>query len=222
MTLVEVTAPSDLPEGYEFSVEVNGETKTVIVPAGGVKEGQAFEGQLKEVEEEQVVEAKAVEGEGEEDPIKTGGWGAEFCVCTQLCCKTVWWLAWCCTPLAMAQVQERLKVDCLGTPVPKGERTQAWDTVSAVFWVLFILGLVFPIFWTVLAIYTLVIVTLTRYKMRHKYSIPPSKSCGCCDGCLGDCCASYWCTCCVVTQMSVHVTPDLENARTRCCTSTGL
>lgn len=40
--LVEVTAPSDLPEGYVFEAVANGESIQVTVPPGGVKGGQVF------------------------------------------------------------------------------------------------------------------------------------------------------------------------------------
>jgi hypothetical protein len=40
--MMEVVAPATLSEGYEFDVEVNGETLSVKVPQGGVEEGQKF------------------------------------------------------------------------------------------------------------------------------------------------------------------------------------
>ena len=39
---VEVTAPSDLPEGFVFDAVANGQTFSVTVPAGGVSRGQTF------------------------------------------------------------------------------------------------------------------------------------------------------------------------------------
>ena len=40
--MVEVSAPSDLPEGYVFDAVANGQTFSVTVPAGGVSRGQTF------------------------------------------------------------------------------------------------------------------------------------------------------------------------------------
>ena len=40
---VEVTAPSDLPEGFVFDAVANGQTFSVTVPAGGVSRGQTAE-----------------------------------------------------------------------------------------------------------------------------------------------------------------------------------
>ena len=40
--MVEVSAPSDLPEGYVFDAIANGRTFSVTVPAGRVSRGQTF------------------------------------------------------------------------------------------------------------------------------------------------------------------------------------
>ncbi|DAZ97252.1 TPA: hypothetical protein N0F65_010414 [Lagenidium giganteum] len=36
-----------------------------------------------------------------------------------------------------------------------------------------------------------------RGKIRQRFNIPGS--------CLGDCCATCWCSCCVIAQMATHV-----------------
>ena len=40
--MIEVTVPSDLPEGYVFDAVADGQTFSVTVPAGGVRRGQIF------------------------------------------------------------------------------------------------------------------------------------------------------------------------------------
>ncbi|EJK54677.1 hypothetical protein THAOC_25675, partial [Thalassiosira oceanica] len=42
LPMVEVVAPSDLPEGYVFDAVENGKSFSVTVPAGGVSRGQTF------------------------------------------------------------------------------------------------------------------------------------------------------------------------------------
>jgi hypothetical protein len=44
MTKVKVEAPSNLEEGYQLTAEVDGNAVVVIVPEGGVKQGEKFEG----------------------------------------------------------------------------------------------------------------------------------------------------------------------------------
>jgi hypothetical protein len=44
MTKVKVEAPSNLEEGYQLTAEVDGTAVVVIVPEGGVKQGEEFEG----------------------------------------------------------------------------------------------------------------------------------------------------------------------------------
>eukprot|EP00980_Cylindrotheca_fusiformis_P004294 scaffold918_cov126-Cylindrotheca_fusiformis.AAC.73 len=39
---VNIVAPSDMEEGYQFDAQVDGKTFTVTVPEGGVKAGQEF------------------------------------------------------------------------------------------------------------------------------------------------------------------------------------
>lgn len=62
-------------------------------------------------------------------------------------------------------------------------------------------------------IYILIAMIRTRMTMRNKYQIPGT-CCG--DGCLGDCCCSYWCSCCIVSQMARH-TNDYNMYPVSCC-----
>ena len=44
MTKVKVEAPSNLEEGYQLTADVDGNSVVVVVPEGGVKQGEEFEG----------------------------------------------------------------------------------------------------------------------------------------------------------------------------------
>ena len=72
-----------------------------------------------------------------------------------------------------------------------------------------VLNLAFGIFYVVL-------LARTRRRIRSKYGIPEQR----CHGCE-DCCQSFWCACCTVSQMARH-TADYENYPALCCSATGL
>ena len=65
----------------------------------------------------------------------------------------------------------------------------------------------------VFVLYFLIATCRTRRQIRTKYAIPPS----CCQDGLDDCCCTYWCTCCVVSQMARH-TNDYDEYPVLCCT----
>jgi len=65
-------------------------------------------------------------------------------------------------------------------------------------------------------IYTLVIITKTRKKLRQKYEIPETH----CHGCEDLCCA-FWCGNCASAQMA-RQTADYDAEAAFCCTNTGL
>jgi hypothetical protein len=44
MTKVKVEAPTNLEEGYQLTADVDGASVVVVVPEGGVKQGEEFEG----------------------------------------------------------------------------------------------------------------------------------------------------------------------------------
>jgi hypothetical protein len=50
-----------------------------------------------------------------------------------------------------------------------------------------------------LVLFLVIKVCLARAQVRRAFAIPGSE--------CGDCCLSYWCTCCVVTQMYRHTRP---------------
>ncbi len=68
----------------------------------------------------------------------------------------------------------------------------------------------------IFAVFTWIIVTRTRKRIRSKYSIPAKNF-----GEYEDFCCSLWCTCCTLSQMARH-TADYETYAARCCSETGL
>ena len=81
---VQVVAPMDLQEGYQLQVEINGQTQTVTVPAGGVKEGQSFQAAPMGGGAGAAVPTK----DGAVHVIPSGKWRDGLCeCCTFGCCQ---------------------------------------------------------------------------------------------------------------------------------------
>lgn len=68
----------------------------------------------------------------------------------------------------------------------------------------------------IFGMYFLVATIRTRMAVRAQHNID-QEACG---G-IEDCCCSYWCRCCVTTQM-MRQTADYERQPAACCTETGL
>ena len=84
--LVEVVAPMALSGGYRLPVQVNGLRKVVLVPAGGVKEGQTFQ-------------AQPFDDDGVAHHIPVGRWRDGLCDClTHGCCHAMCCLGFWCEP----------------------------------------------------------------------------------------------------------------------------
>jgi len=107
---VEIEAPSNLPEGYEFDAKLNGSTFKVVVPKGGVVKGQRFH-----VPVTLQNTSKPSEGQVSKKPV--GKWRDGLCDCFSLgCFHPVCCLAYWCTPILMGQVLGRSGLDWLGSP----------------------------------------------------------------------------------------------------------
>jgi Cys-rich protein (TIGR01571 family) len=65
----------------------------------------------------------------------------------------------------------------------------------------------------ILGLFLLVLLIKTRGFIRQMSSIPGNS--------FKDCCASFWCSCCTVTQMAFH-TADYNAYSPACCSDTGL
>lgn len=91
-TVAQVVAPSNLEEGYVLDVVLDGKTCGVIVPPGGVKEGESFQGEV-------VHDVKTAKASSDDVVhfIPEGKWRDDCCDCCSLgCCHPLFWLTWCC------------------------------------------------------------------------------------------------------------------------------
>mmetsp|Transcript_5791 Transcript_5791/g.8408 ORF Transcript_5791/g.8408 Transcript_5791/m.8408 type:complete len:309 (+) Transcript_5791:162-1088(+) len=110
--MIEVVAPGTLPEGYTFDAEVGSQTVTVTVPQGGVEEGQKFTVPLQSKSENNSVDMHAIATPRISVPV--GGWKDHWCnFCAFGCCHSVLCNAYWCTPVIIAQVMSRMKLDWL-------------------------------------------------------------------------------------------------------------
>jgi len=228
---VHIIAPSTLPEGYAFEVEVGApgakRTISVEVPEGGVEEGQVF---LVPIPDDFSVGEPRVN-------VPTGQWkDGPFDVMNAGPCHSSLWCAVCFTQLAMAQVMQRLRLNWLGEAAP--------DTASKnTFKVVLTLVLCYTVFTVALemaeasagyyqvpawipvlrfiggvlfTIYSIFSLMKTRENVRAKYSIPEQQ----CHG-MEDLCCSMWCSCCVTAQMARH-TGEYETYNGKFCSETGM
>lgn len=139
--------------------------------------------------------------------VPTGKWRHDMFACFDTCGNGMFWMAWCCTYLALGQLLQRLKLNVCGQPGDYKNTCIIWTIIWAVLVTMYsILVSVtngYGIFiYAVVGIIALVALSNARYHMRTKWSIPAD----CCDnsGCLSDCCCAYWCTCCSIIQMMRH------------------
>lgn len=175
-----------------------------------------------------------------------GRWRHGLFSCFDVCCNGMFWMAWCFNYAAVGQLLQRLKMNVLGRRTREYNGTcLIWTgiciVVVALDWAggfttaavnassttgeyshyqnMTTLDIVASAIGAVVGIFALVALTNARYWMRTRWSIPAD----CCDGqgCLGDCCAIFWCGCCSVIQMMRH-THDEEVEQYDCCGVTGL
>lgn len=220
---VNVIAPSELPEGYQFTVIADNRALIVSVPDGGVKEGQQFTAPV--IGEDDTVVL------GTHQNIPTGDWRDELFDCCRLgiCHPQVCLSCWC-TPIALGQVLTRLQLDWFANPITSPKSCSAFKFLAFTCLIWFVVdnviynvthyhvtyseyGNPYPASnWARIVdsirsgigysygIYLLILTIRARSHVRSKYSIPEQQ----CKGCE-DCCCSFWCHCCVVAQMARHI-----------------
>lgn len=114
---VQVTAPSDLQEGYQLNVRVDGRNALITVPHGGVRKGDTFVGPVQFLDDDDN-NNKAEEEEGAEregDGIPVGSWRHGICdCCVYGLCHPLWIMSCYGPSLALAQVQTRLNLNICG------------------------------------------------------------------------------------------------------------
>ena len=229
--VVQVIAPSTMNGGTVFEAQIvtndgsnNGIKFMVTVPTSGVHKGGIITVPYPKITTNDNNNITYITGGGVPGvsvfEVPTQHWRTSLCDCCGVpsnpnCCLCL--MAWCCTPILMAQVMRKMKYNFAGIPATGN----GYQNVCSVITLLTILISVFltVLSWTSAIIsyllliswfmYLLIIYTCTRYSMRKKYKI--DATCCNCDCCCGttinpieDCCCVYWCSCCTAIQLHSH------------------
>jgi len=124
-SLIEVTAPSNLEEGYVLQATVNDQVVDVVVPKGGVKEGEKFKVKGQTVAADQNRSDTLV--------IPTGQWRDGVCGCCKYgCIHPMLCNSWCFPLVAIGQVMTRLRLNFIGSP-GDSRRTYITTVIMTIF-----------------------------------------------------------------------------------------
>mmetsp|Transcript_22508 Transcript_22508/g.51534 ORF Transcript_22508/g.51534 Transcript_22508/m.51534 type:complete len:333 (-) Transcript_22508:210-1208(-) len=248
---VAVTAPANLPGGYTFVVQANGKRFPVRVPDGGVRNGEKITAKVpvNEASGTDTFSQEGHTQLPSKAPI--GRWKDGTFDCFLVFWQPIFWLSafFLCHLVALGQVMTRLQLAWNGVPgtsdaVSKTFKILVCATVS-IFGSLLLVLIMFPgnvqyefsqngmmqpeyylspqyqhyryISNALYYIFTAVILMKTRKYLRRRYGIPETT----CFKNMEDCVCSFFCQCCVISQMARH-TADYDTYASRCCTSTGL
>jgi Cys-rich protein (TIGR01571 family) len=224
--LVDVVAPADLPGGYHFEAEIEGQRFLATVPPGGVQQGETFTCFMKELD------SVAID-------IPVGDWkDGMFNMCELGWCHPVLWNAIFCPLIALGQIQTRVHLDFLGRPkfgdLPYTNRYMMLLVIA--FWIgtnitLFAAcnlkwsrgmelsvadGCAFALVNVVMFGFVVFVTQSTRSSVREKFMIRER----CCYD-LEDVCCATLCLPCSVGQMQRH-TANYDDYEAVCCSKTGL
>jgi hypothetical protein len=151
--LISVLAPSSLPPGYELHVESR-ESKgfTVIVPQGGVREGDIF---LAPIPHGYKME--------ELTDVPTGKWKDGICDLFRYgVCQPALFCAFFCTDIAMGQIMQRMRLSWTGNRTVGGRALNTFRTVL-------ILCVCYGIFDTALGVYIAASMNVTENGYYYYY-----------------------------------------------------
>mmetsp|Transcript_15242 Transcript_15242/g.22324 ORF Transcript_15242/g.22324 Transcript_15242/m.22324 type:complete len:245 (+) Transcript_15242:33-767(+) len=190
--MVEVRAPATMHEGYTFSAVFDGVPFRVIVPAGGVVEGQMIQ--------------VPFNPEASGAPGIIGVWSDDVFACCRFGIFHPSFINACCCSLILAgQVMTRLKLDVWGNPGREWKKT--FRNIVIIFVVctvlntmllpMFPLNPIFQLISFAIGLFSIFIGYNVRTAVRSKYKIPETRCIGC-----EDFCCSLWCNCCSVSQMA--------------------
>ncbi|KAL7575943.1 hypothetical protein ACA910_000739 [Epithemia clementina (nom. ined.)] len=199
--MVDVVSPADLPGGYHFEAEIEGQRFLATVPPGGVQQGETFTCVMRELN-------------SVANDIPVGYWkDGMTSFCAHGCCHVSIWNAIFCPLIALAQIGQRIQLDFLGRVQHPEGYAYKWenslDVSFADYSALALINLAMIGF-------TIFVTQSTRYSLREKFRIREER---CYD--LEDVVCSLFCLPFVVCQMQRH-TANYEEYNAVCCSKTGL
>jgi Cys-rich protein (TIGR01571 family) len=234
--MIRVVAPAKLEEGFVFDVMVDDVPFNVIVPRGGVKEGQEFdvpftcnldESERSSTEQEVTLAIQSSSEECQEfdeQGTPLGRWRTSLCACCDVVTQATFWMGFCCTPILVAQLLTRLRLTWRGHEGPPEEISLSFNRIvvsmiiTMAFANILMLGAVFSVVFFLCVV--VVVGTNVRRHVRKKYKIPKSLPTKWGDS-VDDCCCMLWCGCCSSIQIARHTHDDLVYPGAG-CTTTGL
>jgi Cys-rich protein (TIGR01571 family) len=241
--IIRVVAPADLDASFRFDVELDGRPFTVTVPAGGVKEGEEFDIPYPEQDEDEdsyyekeeeddrdrdddtmpVQSASEEEPEMDELGAPYGHWRYNLCACCDVVTQATFWMAFCCTPIAVAQLLTRLRLNWRGFVDTESELSLSFNKLVISFIAVLVFGNIPVVGFFLICLYGFGIMVMigrrVRKNMRERYRIPPSL--GSRSESVDDCVCMTFCGWCSLIQMARHTHNDKEWPGS-CCTVTGL
>jgi Cys-rich protein (TIGR01571 family) len=248
--IIRVVAPADLDASFRFDVELDGRPFTVTVPAGGVKEGEEFDipypGQEPEDDDDDDDESYYEKEEDEDSrdrddatmPVQSGSeeepetdelgapyghWRYSLCACCDVVTQATFWMAFCCTPIAIAQLLTRMQLNWRGFVDSESELSLSFNKIIITFIAVLVVGNIPVVGFFIICLYGFAVMVVIgrriRKNMRERYRIPPSL--GSRFESVDDCCCMTLCGWCSLIQMARHTHNDKEWPGS-CCTVTGL
>lgn len=211
---VRVVAPATLEAGFTFEAAVDDTTFVVVVPEGGVKEGEEFEVPFPEeitpggidIPDDEEVKALLHDEHG----VPKGSWRNRLFSCCDVSTQATFWMSCFCVPILYAQILTRLRLTWKGEEGSPEETAMTFNRLvialcfilasGAIPFAVYIVGLIAMIF------YLYVGVRLRRY-MRQRYEIPTGPLGRIHENCDDGCCMLF-CWCCSSIQMARHTHDD--------------
>ncbi|KAL7580568.1 hypothetical protein ACA910_003690 [Epithemia clementina (nom. ined.)] len=133
---VQVTAPSDMQEGFSLPVRIDGKDAQVVVPRGGVRAGEKFTGAATFLDGSSGLQFGSSSSSGS-DGIPVGAWRhAIFDCCVHGFFHPLWIMTWCYGALPLAQVQTRMNLNLLGHE--RDSRTHGAPSAFRIGFILFV------------------------------------------------------------------------------------
>jgi len=228
---IEVIAPCNLPQGYQFEIYLN-DTRYLAVTPYTVKEHEKFTSIYEEVNEQLYI------------TIPHGKWRDGLFDCLSFgICHSLLWNSICWPMITMGQIMTRLGMNWVGTLEKnphKSNRTFVTLLFISLLWTTLNILLVYYVFihWALVnevpksvaiftiaslaniffLLYAIYLATIVRHYIRKKYHIHGK---GIAQEDYGDFCLSVFCLSLNVAQMG-RMTANYTLYRDVCCSSTGL
>jgi Cys-rich protein (TIGR01571 family) len=165
--------------------------------------------------------ASADDDDEQEDALGAplGHWRFPVCACCDVVTQATFWMVFCCTPVAVAQLLTRLRLNWRGLEDHPRETSLSFNKIVLSFVAVLVFGNVPAVGLFIILFYCVTVMVwiggAVRKNMRQRYRIPDRM------GGAEDCVCMSFCGCCSLIQMARHTHDDKEYPGF-CCTTTGL